>query len=325
MPGINFSRNCSPSPTSLQLNLVSAVATRFNGLASVQSVRLLKIMLILARKTTTAPRLFITLFSGVAIAGLSSCSDLQPVADFGKNGSAIAGYPDVARDYPASLERQRLYGQTISDADIATRKRQAGQLRKAQDILEAYARALGALASNDLITYNKQVDALNNGLVNAKIATSADTEGYANIVKLGLELGTDIYRRHKLRLLITTYNPAIQKAAGDLIAIVDKAYVRVGLAGEKNLLDNYVSGPAAKSTENIEGLPQIINIVAAQQNDMLAKKKQNAEALVRGMQAFAKGHQELANNIGRVDFKVTLSVARDYAEQLRQILKSFRA
>jgi len=264
---------------------------------------------------------------GLAFIFFNGCSNLQPVADFGKNASVIAGYPEVAQDYPASLQRQKLYGQTddsVSDKAIATRKHQAQQLRDAQKILEAYARALGALASDDLIDYNKQIDALNGSLVNAKLATSAQTEGYANIVKLGLKLGTDIYRRHKLRALITTYNPHIQKATGDLVMIVDNGYVRVGLNAEKTLLQDYVAAPAAQSSQKTEGLPEIINIVAAQQMEMLDKRKQNAEALVRGMEAFAKGHQELASNIGKVDFKVTLSLAQDYANQLRDILKSFR-
>ncbi|HLW34150.1 MAG TPA: hypothetical protein VKS98_00670 [Chthoniobacterales bacterium] len=285
----------------------------------------LKLMIKLHGWVSTVPGLLITL--GIALAVFSGCSNLQPVADFGKNASVIAGNPDVAQDYPASLQRQKLYGQTddsVSDKAIATRTHQAQQLRDDQKILEAYARALGALASNDLIDYNKQIDALNSSLVNAKFATSTQTEGYASIAKLGLKLGTDIYRRHKLRSLITTYNRHIQKATRDLIAIVDNGYVRVGLNAEKTLLQDYVAAPAAQSTQKTEGLPEIINIVAAQQMEMLDKRKQNAEALVKGMQAFAKGHQELANNIGKVDFKVTLSLAQDYANQLRDILKSFR-
>ena len=56
---------------------------------------------------------------------LIGCSNLQPVAEFGKNASAIAGYPEVAADYPASLERQKLYEQTgpsVSDEAIAARQ-----------------------------------------------------------------------------------------------------------------------------------------------------------------------------------------------------------
>ncbi len=257
---------------------------------------------------------------------LTGCSSLQPVAEFGKNASAIAGYPDVAADYPAGLERKHLYGQTdpsVSDASIAIRKRDARRLRDAQEILEAYARALGALASDDLIDYDKQVDALNKSLVSVKFATSAQTEGYSKIAKFGLRLGTDIYRRNKIGELITTYNPYVQKATGNLITIVEKGYL-TGLAGEKILLQKYVAGPAAKSTQETEGLPEIINIVSAQQTEMLEKKEQNAQALAKGMRVFAKGHQKLANNIGKVSFTETLSVARDYAGQLRDILKSFR-
>src|SRR5207302_6692989 len=126
------------------------------------------------------PMVFAVFFL-VALA-VTGCSDLQPVADFGKNGSAIAGYQDVAKDYPESLLRQRRYGQkgpSVGDDRLATRKEDAQRLRDAQQVLEAYAKALGAIASDDLINYDKQIDALNKSLVNGKFATSSQTEGYA--------------------------------------------------------------------------------------------------------------------------------------------------
>src|SRR5262249_10861662 len=90
----------------------------------------------------------------------TSCSDLKPIADFGKNGAAIAGYSEVSDDYVASLERQKRYGQTgsaVSDSAIATRKKQALRIRERQEALKLYAQALGALAADDLIDYDKQI------------------------------------------------------------------------------------------------------------------------------------------------------------------------
>jgi len=156
--------------------------------------------------------------SAGAILLLASCSSLKPVADFGKNGSSVAGFPGVAEDYPQSLERQRLYGQTgssVSDENIAKRKRDAQRLLQAQKVLEAYARALGALASDDLISYDKELDALNKSLVDAKFATSAQTDGYAKAAKFGFRFVTDFYRRAKIKRLIITYNPSVQSATAN--------------------------------------------------------------------------------------------------------------
>ena len=264
---------------------------------------------------------------------LVGCSSLEPVAEFGKNASAIASYPDVADDYPSILQRQRLYGdksQAVSDEKIAARKRDAKRLRDAQKVLEAYARALGALAANDLISYDKEIDALNESIVGAKFATSDQTEIYAKVAKFGFQFVTDIYRREKIGKLITTYNPAIQKATRNLITIVNDGYL-TALNDERVYFDKYVSGPANAITgsqenqEKFEGLQGIIGVVAQTQDDVLDKKKQNAQALVKGMRAFAQGHQQLADNINKVSFKETVSVARDYAKQLRDILKSFRS
>jgi len=270
--------------------------------------------------------------SAVIVLGLAGCSSLEPVAEFGKNASAIAGYPEVADDYPAILQRQRSYGdksQAVSDEKIAARKRDAKRLRDAQKVLEAYARALGALAANDLISYDNEIDALNKSIVDAKLATSDQTDIYAKVAKFGFQLVTDIYRRDKIRKLITTYNPAIQKATRNLITIVNDGYL-MSLKDERDYFDKYVSGPAnvitgsEENRQNLEGLQGIVGVVAQTQDEVLEKKKQNAQALVKGMQAFAQGHQQLAENINKVSFKETVSVARAYAKQLRDILKSFR-
>jgi len=264
---------------------------------------------------------------------LAGCSSLEPVAEFGKNAGAIAGYPDVADDYAGILQRQRLYGDcspSVSDEKIAVRKRDAQRLWQAQKVLESYARALGALADGDLINYDSQIDALNKSIGEARLATSAETGIYAKIAKLGFELATDLYRRNKIRQLITTYNPAIQKATSNLIIIVEDGYL-TALKDERDYFDKYVGGPAnlitgsEQSRQNFEGLQGIVGVVAKSQDDALDRKREDAKLLVKGMRAFAQGHQQLSENINKVSFKETVSVARQYAEQLRDISKSFRS
>jgi hypothetical protein len=277
---------------------------------------------------------------------------LQPVADFGKNASAIAGYPDVAEDYPATLQRQYLYegnSGRANDKQIAARKRDAQRLRDAQTVLENYAKALGALAAKDLVSYDKQIDALNQSIVNAGIASSAETEGYAKAAEFAFDFGTDIYRRNKIRKLITTYNPAIQTATHNLITIVEGGYL-LALKDERDTFDKRIAFPASKITDPEQSCPEdpnaqaakppdahaqelspqyaglrgIVRVVTANQDDLLDKKKANAQALAKGMRTFAKGHQDLAKNINKVSFKETVTVAQQYAEQLRDILKAFR-
>src|ERR1044071_436097 len=85
-----------------------------------------------------------------------ACTNLKPVQDFGKNASAVAGYPGVAKDYPLVLERLKLYGDTgpaVSDEKVAERKRDAKRLAEAQQVIQDYAKALGALAADDLVSY----------------------------------------------------------------------------------------------------------------------------------------------------------------------------
>jgi hypothetical protein len=271
-------------------------------------------------------RLFGVVSVGAILFG-ASCSSLKPVADFGKNASSVAGFPGVAEDYPQSLERQRLYGQvgsSVSDENIAKRKRDAQRLLAAQKVLEAYARALGTLASDDLISYDKELDALNKSLVDGKFATSAQTEGYAKVAKFGFRFVTDFYRRAKIKRIIVTYNPSVQSAAEQLAKIVEDGYL-TALAGEQTMFTQLVVGRAKKSTTDLEGVPQLVVVVANEHEQALKKKEANAKLLVKGIREFGKGHQELAENIDKIDFKQSLEIARKYAEELRGVIKAFKS
>jgi hypothetical protein len=260
---------------------------------------------------------------------ITGCTSLKPLADFGKNAAAVAGYQEVAKDYPHGLERQRLYGQTgsaVSDENVAKRRKDAQRLLEAQNVLQAYAQALGALASDDLISYDKEVDALSKSLVNGKFATSAQTESYANAVKLGFRFFTDLYRRAKIKQIITTYNPKVQAATTQLVEIVAGGYL-TGLSGEESMFAQLVAGRARKSAEDkgLEGLPQFLNVLADEHEQVLKDKEANARALVGGIRQFGQGHQELADSIGKMDFKETVEIARKYADELRKVIKSFNS
>jgi hypothetical protein len=227
---------------------------------------------------------------------LGACSDLKPVAEFGKNAGAIAGYSDVSDDYVASLERQVRYGQTgaaVSEQEIALRKKQTGRTRERQSALKLYAQALGALAADDLVDYNKQIDALNKSLVDGKFATSADTKGYATAAKLVSSFVTDVYRRKKLEALITTYDPAVQKLCTGLNDFVEQ-YDR-GLTAERVHFNRYVAGLAERSSQDQMGMADFVRTMGGNYDDQLQKKVDNAKAFSKGIQTFAQGHKDLAN------------------------------
>ena len=220
----------------------------------------------------------------------TGCTSLKPVADFGQNASVLVGYPAVAKDYPRSLARQQLYGQTgasVSPAQIAQRQYDARRLLDAQQSLQAYGRALGALAADNLSAYDTEVAALNRNLVAGKFATTAQTASYAAAVKIGFRWGTGFYRAAKIKQLILTYNPSVQAAAAQLAAVVD-GYL-TGLAGEQGMFTQLVAGRARHSVveRGIDGLPQLISVLADEYEQGLQTKAANARSLIAGLKKFA--------------------------------------
>ena len=252
---------------------------------------------------------------------LGACSSLKPIADFGKNGSVVAGHPGVATDYQDSLNREHDYsGSPASNEEVAQRKADARRLQTAQNTLASYAKALGGLAADDIANYDKDIDALNKSIVSGKFATSAQTDLYATVAKLGASAVTEFYRRRKIETIIKTYNPAIQKASISLVKTVN-AYMH-GLEDEKKALQD-TAGPAEQSTE--QGFRAMFKVTERNELAKLAEKEDDAQGLIKGIQTFARGHQELANNVGKADIKATADIAKKYADALKGVIDKFHS
>ena len=257
----------------------------------------------------------------------TGCTSLKPIADFGKNASVLAGYPAVAKDYPVSLIRQRLYGQTgssVSSENIAVRKRDAARLREAQQVLQAYGQALGALAADDLVAYDTEIAALDRSLLAGKFVTTHQVANSAPMAKIGFRIFTDLYRRSKIKQLMITYNPSVQAATAQLVEIVEGGYL-TGLSGEVGMFTQLVAGRAklAVAEQGLDGLPQLINVLADEYEQGLESKAANARAFVTGLRTFAQGHQKLATTVDQVSFNQSVEIARQYAIELGKVIQSF--
>ena len=256
----------------------------------------------------------------------TGCTSLKPIADFGKNASVLAGYPAVAQDYPLSLIRQRLYGQTgssVSSENIAQRKRDATRLLEAQQVLQAYGHALGALAADDLVAYDTEIAALDRSLRAGNFVTARAVASSAPAAKIGFRILTGLYRRSKIKQLITTYNPSVQAATAQLVEIVEAGYL-TGLSGEVGMFTQLVAGRAklAVAEPGMDGLPQLINVLADEYEQGLESKAANARAFVAGLRKFGQGHQYLAATLDQISFNQSVEIARQYAGELSKIIQS---
>lgn len=257
---------------------------------------------------------------------LVGCASLKPVAEFGKNAGAVAGYPQVARDFPQSLERQKAYGatgQSVSDQALAKRKEDAERLIKAQKALETYARALGALAADDLATFDTELDALNSKLVSAKIATSAEADAYTKAAKSGFHLITDLYRRTVIKKLIKTYNKPVQDLSASVVEAVEQVYL-TGLSGETELFKTTVAGQSILATKELPGVPKFFAVLRMEHLQALSDKEADAKNLADGVRKFAQAHQAMYDKFDKGRFKDAVPVAKEAASALRDVIKTFK-
>ena len=182
---------------------------------------------------------------------------------------------------------------------------------EAQQVLQAYGQALGALAADDLVAYDTEIAALDKSLLAGKFVTPHPVTSAAPAAKIGFRFVTDLYRRSKIKQLVTTYNPSVQSATAQLAEIVEGGYL-TGLSGEVGMFTQLVAGRAklAVAEQGLDGLPQLINVLADEYEQGLESKAANARAFAAGLRKFGQGHQKLAATFDQISFKQSVEIAR---------------
>jgi hypothetical protein len=109
-----------------------------------------------------------------------------------------------------------------------------------------------------------------------------------------------------------------------LTEVVERGYL-VSLDAEQTAYHDLVAGRAIKWSESthFEGLPEFIRVAAYEHQQMLKNKESAAKALADGLRKFGQGHREMAQRIDKASLKEAVQVARDYADQIQQVIQSF--
>lgn len=106
-----------------------------------------------------------------------------------------------------------------------------------------YLEALGKLAADDLINFDKELDGLSSSLQNLPRLEAAEkkeaVDGGTAIAKFLFKAATDAYRREQLRLAVTTVDAFLQTLVTALNKAVSQHYINGVLENEQIAVDSY--------------------------------------------------------------------------------------
>ncbi|UCH82547.1 MAG: hypothetical protein JSW50_08655 [Candidatus Latescibacterota bacterium] len=269
------------------------------------------------------------------LVGLSACVDTSAVRRFATvSSTASEQFEEIADDLPAACMRQHRY-LALADSQITlegVRSRAeescsdyvtlARRLNGANQVLVSYLKALGKLAEDKLVVYDKRIEDVADALADNDMF---DAEKIGAVERLAATLSNAVageWRRKQLKQTVEEANPDVQILVAALRDVIDEDYTR--------LLD--VEGEAAKHyylgqiKEYGAGEPLTVPLVFEKwrEADLAVRDKQGAAALsVKILDKIAKGHQKLYDNRDKLSSKEVHSLLMEYTVVLEDLVYDF--
>jgi hypothetical protein len=304
------------------------------------------------------PEVCIFVTSCILIWFLAGCADLTAISKFAATSSDAETYKAISGDYVDTLKRRVYYTETKESRDKI-----AGRIKDRQSIVDGiqsihlaiyeYMKTLGALAADDLASYDKELDGIAAKLEKAnfiKDSKITDTEIKAGnaIAKLLFKAFAEGYRQGKLKKIITEANSPLL----DLIAcqkiIIQKDYLN-SLQLEEEAVDTYygdvitkfVSKEFLKNKKNIaeyygdiiveakkepteKAAMMLLRDKMQEKKDAIKTKKTAAETYIKVLEKIAEGHQFLYDNRNTLSKAQILRTVKGYSSYISNLYTAMK-
>jgi hypothetical protein len=267
----------------------------------------------------------IRLFTIVPLFAILSfgCANLSAIREFADASAKTAEYTRLVNDYVETPSRQLSYpGLRLSESqrqNVEERKKsrqaQKKELLLRQSIIEEYMDTLGELASDDVVTYDKEINRLSEAVSTAKFMEAKEADAYSTLAKLILRASADAWRQGKLKQFIEDGNQPFQIAVQALIKIVEKGFAG-DIKDERDFINKHYTSILVESKDKA-------GIIALEEwnqvkNNALDERSKNITIYIDALTTISKGHQELYDQRNGLSSKILLDTMAQYAEDLQK-------
>lgn len=253
---------------------------------------------------------------------LPGCTSMKAVQDYAVTShKTLEGVQSVGKDFAASCERQNKYRPLNEYRECETEKTQAKGIQAAVAVLDAYVVALGALAADELVSYNKELDGLAKEVKASGIIKDKEkVDAFAHVAEFIATAFTSAYQQEEVAKYLVQGNDAMANATEGLAVVVEEDY--------PGRIDNEVI-MWKQHFKKVEGAVQAKypleweNYAAVQWQARfdLDAKIAAARALAKSVRTIGKAHAELKKDAERLTGKEVYAAVRDYVNAAQPVLK----
>ena len=269
----------------------------------------------------TAKRKVWLILAFAAVLALPGCVSMKSVQDYAAaSHETLVGVGTVGKDFGDTCDRANKYIPYNQYNDCAAEKAKAQGIQAAAKVLDAYMLALGALAADELVVYDKELDGLAKAVKDAGIMPAAKADAVARVAAFVAKGLTSIYQQNKVAEYLTRGNDDLGNATEGLSVIIGENYP---IAVNNELVFWGKRFKAVEATERSNHPLDWDSHLAAQwqvRSDLQAKVAA-AKALAECVKAMGQAHAALKNDAQRLTGKELFAVVRDYVAAAKPVVK----
>ena len=247
------------------------------------------------------------------------CANLSAIRQFAESASRTAEYTKLVDDYVQCASRQKKYqpeNQHERLEQIAKeRSGEKGALILRHLLIEEYMDALGQLAADQVVTYDKEIDSLGAAAKQGKFIDDEEAAAFSALGKVLTKAATDGWRQRKLKQLIEKSNEPLQLVISSLKQIVDDGFAG-DLKNEEVAVEKYYHAIIADSHDKA-GIAALEEWMTTKL-ETIRKRGKAIETYSEALVKIAEGHKKLYHNRNRVRSKELLGQMSRYAKDLRK-------
>lgn len=262
---------------------------------------------------------------------LAGCVDFGPVKEYAAlSKQASTGYAGIVEDMYQSCLRSAEFdppasGETPEKHCVDWKEVQPGLLH-AESALQDYLVAVGKLAGDDTISYDKNLDSLKKEVDGIKFSgksvfDSKQVDAITGLAGFLLKAATDGYRRRELERTFSTQNENIQTVTAALKDIVGHDYKK-RLENEETAIEAFQVRLQRASDQSLA-----VEIGKRQVQDHLwdiEKKREAADDYVKTLDLIAKGHQQLFEHKKDLGSKALSKLLSDDASEMASLIRNIQ-
>mgnify|MGYP006290885781 FL=1 len=254
----------------------------------------------------------------------AGCANLAPVRQLAETANqSLTPFPALVDDFSASCQRRGDYQPPSIQPDCAPFETAEASVLAVGEVLRSYTEALGRLAGDDLVTFTRDVDALENEVRRFPKIDTGTVSAVSNVAGFLSTAATEGYRRKAVKRAIIQTNGAVQAMIIGLREIIGTDYGEL-LALERQAAWKYYE-KLIRRYEDTE--PLAVMLLRDKYDADLAaidRRAAAAESLDALLRKTASAHQALFDSIEDLESKKLIDRVKIYVKEAGPLIRDLK-